>query len=207
MLRLHRFVLALARLMAVLGGICLTALILLTCLSVLGRELNGLLHSDVLQAVAPGLAEWLLSRNLPGLWGDGGIRIRALTGDFELVEAGMAFCIFAFLPYCQVTAGHASVDILTKLLPERANRLLVFLGELLFAVALVIIAKQLELGLERKMRSGQSTMLLQMPIWWAYMASFVGAVAAAAAAIYMSGVRFYELLSGQVVAGATGGQA
>jgi len=32
----------------------------------------------------------------------------------------MAFCIFAFLPYCQLTAGHAAVDVFTDPLPARA---------------------------------------------------------------------------------------
>ncbi|WP_136442560.1 TRAP transporter small permease [Pacificoceanicola onchidii] len=194
MQRVHRSVLALAKLVAVLGGTVLTVLILIVCLSIIGRATNSALHSDLIMGIAPGFAEGLLD-----------LGIGAIRGDFELVEAGMAFCIFAFLPFCQVTAGHATVDMLANALPRWANRTLIFLGEALFAVALVIIAMQLEAGMARKMRSGETTLLLQFPVWWAYAASLTGAVAAAAAGVYMALIRAYELLTGRlVVANAVG---
>ena len=189
----HRVVLALAKLMAIIGGLVLFVLILMTCLSIVGRSANSFLHSDLFSDIAPGLSESLLE-----------LGIGAIRGDFELVEAGMAFCIFAFLPLCQVTGGHASVDLFANFLPRGVNRALIFLGELLFAIALVIIARQLELGLERKMRSGQTSFLLQFPIWWAYAVSLVGAVTAAAAACYMALVRLIELLSGRVIVASAG---
>ena len=188
MQRFHRIVTALARGMAVLGGLVLLVLILITCLSILGRTANAALHSDLATALAPGLSQALLD------WGIG-----AIKGDFELVEAGMAFCIFAFLPLCQVTAGHASVDILVQALPRGPRRFLIFAAEALFAVALVVIAAQLYEGLASKMRTGQTTFLLQFPVWWSFAASWVGAVAAAAAAVYMALVRALELLTGRVI--------
>ena len=102
---MHRWVLTLARWMAVLGGLVLLALVLITCVSVAGRILNGWLHSDFLQGLIPGPADWLI-----------GIGVGPLLGDFELVEAGIAFAIFAFLPICQLYAGHATVDIFTSAL-------------------------------------------------------------------------------------------
>jgi hypothetical protein len=42
-----------------------------------------------------------------------------VKGDFEVVEAGIAFSIFAFLPICQLHGGHATVDIFTNLMPKR----------------------------------------------------------------------------------------
>ncbi|MCC1491511.1 TRAP transporter small permease [Cognatishimia sp. F0-27] len=173
-----------------LGGVVLLGLIVLVCLSVAGRAINTWLHGDWITAVAPGFAEWVLASG-----------VGAIRGDFELVEAGIAFCIFAFIPYCQVTAGHASVDILTNAFAPVVQRLVVFAAEALFAVALVVIAVQLESGMASKIRSGQQTMLLQLPIWWGYAASLVGASLAAAAGVYMAGIRFYELLSGRDVVG------
>jgi TRAP-type C4-dicarboxylate transport system permease small subunit len=185
---IHRFMTAMARIMAVLGGIVLLALIVITCVSILGRALNTALHSGFMQAAAPDFAQALID------WGIGAIR-----GDFELVEAGMAFCIFAFLPLCQVTAGHATVDILIGAMPRPARRVFVFLGEALFAVALVVIAQQLYLGMDSKLRSGQTSFLLQYPVWWGYAAALVGAVAAAVAGVYMALVRTLELLTGRVI--------
>lgn len=186
--RIHRIAVSLARFMAVLGGTVLTLLIVITCLSILGRAVNSALHSDMLMAVAPDFSQAMLD------WGIG-----AITGDFELVEAGMAFCIFAFLPLCQVTAGHATVDIFVGAMPRPAQRLLIFVAEALFAIVLVVIAMQLYEGLQSKMRSGQTTFLLQFPVWWAYAASFAGAVMAALAGVYMALVRGLELVTGWVV--------
>ena len=76
--------------MAIMGGVVLTALVLLTCVSVLGRGLNTLGHSDMLTSLHNGSG--CVDRN----------GRRPLNGDFELVEAGVAFSIFAFLPICQL---------------------------------------------------------------------------------------------------------
>lgn len=186
---LHRIVLGLARIMALMGGVVLILLVLITCISILGRVVNTALHSALMMSVAPGLATWLI---------DAGVG--AIRGSYELVEAGMAFCIFAFIPFCQVTMGHASVDIFTKALPTRANRLLELLISVLFAVALVTIAIQLNAGMLRKLSSGQTSLLLEFPVWWAYAASLVGAALAAVTSVYIVLMRLYELLSGRMIA-------
>ena len=185
---LHRWVVGISRLMALLGGAILSLLIIITCLSILGRALNTALHSDLIMSIAPGVANGLIEAG-----------VGAIPGSFELVEAGMAFCIFAFLPYCLITMGHASVDVFTNALPRRVNKLLETLIAILFAVVLVTIAVQLQAGLERKMGSGQTSLLLEFPIWWSYMASFVGAVATAIVSIYMALLRLIELLTGRTV--------
>ncbi|SNS93807.1 TRAP transporter small permease [Antarctobacter heliothermus] len=186
---LHRIVFGIARFMALVGGIILTVLILITCISILGRVANTALHSDIMMSVAPGLSQWLI---------DAGVG--AIRGSYELVEAGMAFCIFAFLPFCHVTMGHASVDIFSNALPRRVNRLLQLLIALLFSVALVTIAIQLNEGMLRKLSSGQTSLLLEFPVWWAYAASLVGAVLAAVVSVYVVLMRLYELLSGRMIA-------
>ncbi len=188
MLGLHRIVLGVARGMAILGGVVLTLLILITCISIVGRALNTALHSDLAMSAMPGLAQWLI---------DAGVG--AIRGSFELVEAGMAFCIFAFLPFCSITGGHASVDVFTNNLPRGVNRLLEFLITVLFAVVLVTIAVQLAAGMERKISSGQTSLLLEFPIWWSYAVSLIGAATAAVVGVYMVLVRFFELLTGRAV--------
>ncbi|WP_323771872.1 TRAP transporter small permease [Antarctobacter sp.] len=186
---LHRIVLGLARVMALLGGVVLTLLVLITCISILGRVANTALHSDLMMSVAPGLATWLID-----------IGVGAIRGSYELVEAGMAFCIFAFLPFCQVTMGHASVDIFTNALPRGVNRFLEFLIASLFAVALVTIAIQLNAGMLRKFSSGQTSLLLEFPIWWAFAASLAGAALAAVTSVYVAVMRLYEFLTGRMIA-------
>lgn len=188
MLQVHHAALRFAYVFAVIGGMVLSLLILITCASIIGRTLNSLLYLDVVTAIAPGAAQWLIDTG-----------IGAIRGDFEMVEAGMAFCIFAFLPLTQLSASHASVDILVNTLPRGVRRVLLLLAEVLFAVVLVIIAMQLYDGMGRKMRSGETTLLLQYPVWWAYALSLAGAAAAAAAGVYMAIVRMVEVFSGRTI--------
>ncbi|MFP7674540.1 TRAP transporter small permease [Marivita sp. S0852] len=183
---MHSFFDRLARVFARLGGFVLASLIVLTCLSIAGRLLNTMLHGDFMQSTMPGFAEMLLN------WGIGPI-----NGDFELVESGMAFAIFAFLPLCQLNGAHASVDIFTSRLPLRANRVLRAVIEVVFAATLVLIAWQLFLGMESKRSSAQTTFLLEYPVWWAYAVSLVAAVVAAAVSIYVAVMRVAESVTGE----------
>lgn len=178
----------LSRFMAYLGGGMLVALIVLTCLSVLGRAINGALHSDAVTATAPGLAHWALR-----------LGIGPINGDFELIEFGIAFSIFAFMPLCTITGGHASVDIFTQGLSERSNRVLRLVTSIVLAAVFVLIAVQLFGGLLSKYRSGQTTFLIQFPVWWAYALSLSGAAVAALVAVYIAVVRMVETLTGRAL--------
>ena len=191
---MHKTMLALARGMAVLGGIVLTLLILLTCVSVAGRVLNGALHGAFMQSVAPGLADGLIA-----------LGVGPVLGDFEVVEAGVAFTIFAFLPLCQITGGHASVDIFTSRLPDAINRVIGAVVEAVFAAVLILIALRLYAGMQDKMQYSETTFMLQFPIWWAYAASLVAAGLAAIVGVYVAAARLVELLSGRRVLPGHGG--
>ncbi|WP_211096160.1 TRAP transporter small permease [Flavimaricola marinus] len=180
--------LKLSRLMAYLGGLMLIALILMACVSIVGRSLNGVLHSDFFQGGLKGFADWALA-----------LGIGPINGDFELIEAGIAFSIFSFLPLCQISGGHATVDIFTSQMSDRANRILRVIIDILFAAVIVLIAVQLLGGMQSKMRSGQTTLLIQFPVWWAYAPSVVGAAVAAIISIYIAVVRLAEAATGQAI--------
>lgn len=183
---MHIFMTKLARSMAAIGGLVLSLLILLTCVSICGRLLNGFLHGSLMQSIAPGFSDWAINYVGP------------INGDFELVEAGVAFAIFAFIPLCQITAGHASVDILANKFPASVNRFLRMVTEILFALVLVLIAWRLGAGLAGKYGNGETSFLLEFPVWWAYALSFIGALTAAAVGIYMAVIRILEFLTGQI---------
>jgi len=174
--------------MAIIGGIVLSLLIILTCLSIIGRTLNGIFHSDFMQGQMHGFSEWMLS-----------LGVGPINGDFELVEAGVAFAIFMFLPLTQITSGHAVVDVFTNWMSSRSQRYLIAASEVLFAIALVAIAWQLKEGMISKFNSGTTTFLLQFPIWWAYALSLVGAVSAAIVGVYSASVRVYTALTGTLI--------
>lgn len=185
---MYRIAFRVARLFALLGGSALSLLIVLTCASVVGRALNTILHNDFFQNSAPGLAKSLLATG-----------VGPINGDFEMVEAGMAFAIFAFLPLCQLQFAHASVDVFTRLLPERINRALRAVIEVVFAACIVLIAVQLTAGMVSKFRSGQTSLLLQYPIWWSYAVSTVAVWVVAFIAVYVGAMRVVESLTGRAV--------
>ncbi len=184
---MHKSVLAVARGMAVLGGLVLSALIVITCVSVIGGLLNKLAHG-ALDWLAPGLARWMLEAG-----------VGPVFGDTEMVEVGVAFVIFCFLPICQITGGHASVDIFTSKLPDRVNRLIQLVVDLVFAVVLIVIAWRLFEGMQEKLRYNETTYDLQFPIWWSYAASLSAACVAALVGVYVAGARMVEGLSGRVI--------
>jgi TRAP-type C4-dicarboxylate transport system permease small subunit len=183
---MHKLMMGLARSMAILGGMVLSLLIFLTCLSIIGRLLNGAFHSDVMQSIAPGFSNWMVT------W------VGPINGDFELVEAGVAFAIFAFLPLCQISAGHAAVDVVANAFPRGVNRFLRMITELLFAAVLVLIAWRLAAGTISKFGNGETSFLLEFQIWWALGASLFGAVVAAIVGVYMGAVRTIEFFTGRI---------
>lgn len=184
-----------SRLIAYLGGLVLVALILVTCVSVTGRALNGLLHGDLLQNIAPAFAQWAID-----------LGVGPVNGDFEIIEAGVAFSIFAFLPLCQITNSHASVEIFTNALSPKSDRVLQLVIDTVFALVLVLIAIQLYNGMLSKMNSGQTTLLLEFPVWWGYAICMLGAVVAAIVSVYVAFVRIAELYSGQQILPSAQGQ-
>lgn len=186
--------LRLAQVTAILGGVVLSAIILLTVVSVTGRGLNTLAHGLLDAGMFAGFAQWML---------DAGVG--PVLGDFELVEAGVAFCIFAFLPLAQITGAHATVDILTSRFSPAVNRVLGMLWEVLFAIVLIIVAWKLYEGMAGKMRYNETTMLLQFPVWWSYGLSLCGAVVAAIVAVYVAIARVVEVATGRVILLAEGG--
>lgn len=172
--RMNRIVYRMAVGSAMLGGIVLVLLILMTCLSITGRALVPL-----------GLGP--------------------VPGDFELVEAGIAFAIFAFLPLCQVQAGHATVDIFTSGLGLRANRILLALWELLFAAVMIFIAWRLYEGMLGKLKNGETSMFLQFRVWWAYAACLVPAGIGALTGLWSAADRGVAALTGRETRPAVGG--
>jgi TRAP-type C4-dicarboxylate transport system permease small subunit len=152
--KLGRAVFWLARYVAIAGGLVLTAIVIITVLSVIGRAF---------------------------IWaGLGSIR-----GDYELVEAGVGFAIFAFLPWTHLTRGHAVVSIFTDFLSARANAWIMVVSDALMLAIAAFIAWRHLLGTVDKFNYGETTLLLRMPLWWVYAAGLVGAAVFVVVAVYV----------------------
>ncbi|PIE13250.1 MAG: C4-dicarboxylate ABC transporter permease [Rhodobacterales bacterium] len=188
-MRLHQTMLWLAKAMAVLGGLVLGVLVIMTSLSVIGTAFHKLAHGDFMNSLAPGLALWLQS-----------VGIGPVPGNEEIIEMSMAFAIYAFMPFCQITAGHATVDIFTSRFPERVNRFIQLVVEILFAAIFILITWRLFEGMSRKMSYGETTFFLQWPLWWGYAAALFAACASAVMAVYMVFVRLLEFTTMRTIA-------
>jgi TRAP-type C4-dicarboxylate transport system permease small subunit len=122
-----------------------------------------------------------------------------ITGNYEILEAGVAFAIFSFLPICQLYGGHATVDVFTSGLPVRALRWLRTFWEIVLAAIIVLLTARLFGGLERYLGNGETTLFLQFPVWWSYAASFAAACVAAVVAVYCAIARLMEALTGRAI--------
>jgi len=161
----------LARYLAILGGVLLVILICITCISVIGRILNSVGHSEFVMTQVSFLSNFFQT-------------FGPIKGDYELVEAGAAIAIFMFLPWCQLNRSHATVELFTSFFPSKANRLLSALWEVLFALVIILITWRLYEGMTGKMRNGETTFLLQMPVWWSYLIATIVAFFASIVAVY-----------------------
>ena len=123
-----------------------------------------------------------------------------VPGDFELIEAGCAVAIFAFLPWCQFRGAHVTVDLLGSYLPPRLWAFLAVAGNFAMSIVSVIVAWQLWLGFRDKLAYGETSMILQMPVWWGYAAGVVGAVIFALTCVYTIWRSFNEAMAGKDVA-------
>ena len=53
----------------------------------------------------------------------------AVPGDFELVQAGILFAVFSFMPWCHLERGHAIVAIVTDRFPVRFSAVAEFIWD------------------------------------------------------------------------------
>ena len=107
-----------------------------------------------------------------------------LTGDFELVQMGSAIAVAAFLPYCQMRRSHVIVDFLTHNAGPTLRRVLDFIGALLLAACVAVIAWRTIVGTLAIKDSGETSMLLGLPVWYAYAAIAPSLILLAVAGFY-----------------------
>lgn len=161
--QVERFANQLSKGLVFFGGAVLTALAFMTVLSTIGRAFVGLQ-----------------------------IGLGPIPGDFELVEAGTAVSVFCFMSWCQLNQGHVTVDIFTDQFGQRANALLILVGNSLIFIVAFVIAWRLWMGFGEQVTwfsqpirdvigfgykpfTNNTTYILGMPFWYSYLLSFIGA--------------------------------
>ncbi len=93
---------------------------------------------------------------------------RPIPGDFELVEIGCAIAMFAFLPYCQLVGGNVMVEFVTARAPAKLRGWLDALSNLTYTAIAALLAWRLALGGHDIFSYSETTMVLGVPVWWAF---------------------------------------
>jgi TRAP-type C4-dicarboxylate transport system permease small subunit len=93
---------------------------------------------------------------------------RPVTGDYELVEMGMAVAIFLCFPYCHMTSTNLVAEFFTTGLGPRAKLALDAFADAAFALVAAVFTWRLAVGLGRKFDQNDTTMLLAIPVWIGY---------------------------------------
>ena len=140
----------LANALAILGGIVLSAVMLMSVVSILGR--------------------WGVGWTVPFIG-----RLGPIPGDYEIVEMGTGFAVFSFLAWCQFTRGHVTVDIFVSRLGPRGLAWLATITNTVLTIVAALIARHHYLGMLDKQRFGETTTILQIPLWWGYAGGLLGA--------------------------------
>lgn len=136
-------------LLAIIGGMVLTGVMLLAVISIIGRA---------------------LSRTGWALFG----RVGPIPGDFELVSMGAGIAIFCFLSWAHFNRGHVTVDIFVAKLGPRGLAWLSVVTNLILTIAVVILAQKVGEGLDDKVRFRETTQILEIPVWYKYVGGMVG---------------------------------
>lgn len=91
-----------------------------------------------------------------------------VPGDYELVEMICAVGVFLFLPYAHAVGGNIRADFFTSGLPPRWQSRLDLVHEIVFTLITAVLTWRLGAGFANKYSSGQVSILIGIPVWWAY---------------------------------------
>jgi TRAP-type C4-dicarboxylate transport system permease small subunit len=114
----------------------------------------------------------------------------ALLGDFELVQLGSAVAVAAFLPWGQMRGSHVFVDFFTTGLRPRARARLDAIGALLLGFCAAVVAWRMLIATFEIRASGETSMLLGVPTWYAYLLMTPSFALLAATGLYTSWLKF-----------------
>ncbi len=137
---------------------------------------GAILAGMTLMSTVSILGRWLFSQPIPG--------------DYEIAQLGTAMAVATFLPYCALRGGHVLVDFLTAQSPPRLRAALDVAGSLAIAVVGFLIAWRLTLGMLDLRQYGETTMVLAIPTWYAYVPmvpsfALLGIIALYRAAVFL----------------------
>ena len=116
-----------------------------------------------------------------------------IPGDVELTQFGIAWALSLSLPWCQLRGANISVDFFTQHLRERKMRVLDGVGAVLLALMCTLLAWRTSVGAMAVREAGETSMILALPMWWAYASLAPGLALAALVALEQAARHFRGL--------------
>ncbi len=106
-----------------------------------------------------------------------------IPGDVEMTQFGIALCISLCLPWCQLKGSNIIVDFFTQRLRAQPIRVLDGIGALLMALMCALLAWRTGVGAVAVHQAHETSMIMALPMWWAYASLAPGLALAALIAV------------------------
>ena len=119
-----------------------------------------------------------------------------LQGDVEMVQMGIALSLSVCLPWCQWRVANIFVDFFTQSASQKSISRLDALGSVLLALMYAVLSWRSAAGAAVAYESFEATMILGLPMWWAYACLAPGLALAALVALFQA----WQLAQGRSLA-------
>ena len=111
---------------------------------------------------------------------------KPLFGDVEITQMGIAASISLCLPWCQLHRGNILVDFFTQSTSVRTRQILDSVGAFLLAAMCVLLAWRTTMGALAVSSAAETSMILGLPMWWAYASLAPGLLLSALVALWQA---------------------
>lgn len=108
---------------------------------------------------------------------------KPIPGDVELTQFGIALALSLCLPWCQWQRANIIVDFFTQKARPPVRRALDAIGALLLAAMALLLAWRTAAGAVAVREAFESSMILELLMWWAYAMLAPGLLLAAVIAL------------------------
>jgi TRAP-type C4-dicarboxylate transport system permease small subunit len=85
-----------------------------------------------------------------------------------MTQMGIAFAISMCLPYCQLQKANIIVDFFTQSTSNGTRKILDAIGSLMLVLLYGLLAWRSSVGAFSVREAGETTMIIGLPMWWAY---------------------------------------
>lgn len=120
-----------------------------------------------------------------------------IPGDYELVEFGIGFAVFAALPWCHLNRGHATVELLAPMFGPVVNRVLDAVIDIAVLATALLLTWRMAVGMLDKKAYFETTFILGIEVWQGYALGLVGAVVFCIVALWRAGDSVVRVTAGR----------